>query len=65
MNRDDLMEIFDQAAEQLQADEERERMTEEALEEALGKGVSRESLIVLARETGCARWAIQQSLRGN
>ena len=42
----------------------RERESEEALEEAKAKGVSREKLIVLARETGCYRWAMQQSLNG-
>lgn len=42
----------------------RERESEEALEEALKKGVSLEALKVLARETGCYRWALQHSLKG-
>jgi hypothetical protein len=50
--------------EYFQAELEREKQSEEALDEALAKGVSREHLIVLARETGCTRWALHQSLKG-
>jgi hypothetical protein len=65
MERDDeLGAMFDQADQQAQDYEERERLAEEALDEAKAKGVSKESLIVLARETGCTRWALQQSLKG-
>lgn len=46
-----------------QAELERERQSEEALDEALKKGVSVEALRVLARETGCVRWALEKSLR--
>jgi len=41
---------------------DRERQAEKALNEALAKGVSIEALRVLARETGCVRWALEQSI---
>jgi hypothetical protein len=47
-----------------QAELERERESEEALNEALEKGVSKQALMVLAREAGCVSWALQQSLKG-
>lgn len=41
----------------------RERQSEEALDEAMAKGVSRKALMVLAREAGCVRWALEKSLQ--
>jgi ferredoxin len=74
MERDEeIARLFDGADEdrayddwrQQQVDEEmREQQAEEALNECLSKGVSAESLKVLARDTGCYRWALQQSLKG-
>lgn len=53
----------DNSEEYFQAELDRERMSEEALDECLLKGVSREALKVLARETGCVSWALKNSLR--
>jgi hypothetical protein len=70
---DDLGNLYDAGAEedrayddwrQRQLDDEREQMLEEALNEAMQKGVCRESLITLARESGATFWALQQSLKG-
>ena len=43
-----------------QANEERERMTIDALEEAKAKGVSKNALLILASMTG-ARWKPDES----
>lgn len=44
-------------------DDEREEILEGALDECLQKGVSREALKTLARETGAVRWALEKSLK--
>jgi hypothetical protein len=41
----------------------REQDSEKALDECLARGVSKEALMVLAREMGCVRWALEKSLR--
>jgi hypothetical protein len=63
-------ELFDQADamdlarwHQIDLENEREEMTEKALNECLQAGVSTESLRWLAKETGAVRWALQNSLR--
>jgi hypothetical protein len=60
-------ELFDQADEmdlarwhQIDLENEREELTEKALDECAAKGVSVESLKTLARETGATRWALKQ-----
>jgi hypothetical protein len=67
----DRTEIFDQADEmdlarwhQIDLENEREQMTEAALDACLKAGVADEHLRTLARETGCVRWALQNSLKG-
>jgi hypothetical protein len=67
----DRQEIFDQADEmdlarwhQIDLENEREQMTEAALDACLKAGVADEHLRTLARETGCVRWALQNSLKG-
>jgi hypothetical protein len=66
----DRQEIFDQADEmdlarwyQIDLENEREQMTLAALDACLKAGVSTEHLKTLARETGCTRWALQNSLK--
>ena len=63
-------ELFDQADEmdlarwhQIDLENEREEMTEKALDECLAAGVSVESLRTLARECGATTWALKNSLR--
>jgi hypothetical protein len=63
--------LFDQADEMdlarwHQADLEAERLEilEQALDECAARGVSRENLKTLARETGATSWALKQSLKG-
>lgn len=48
---------------QIEQEEEREMLIEQALDEALAKGVCLESLRTLARETGATAWAFRNSLR--
>ncbi len=68
MNMEDFGKLWDQAdgeedrayEEWRQKDLEREQESEEALEECKSRGVSRKSLMVLARETGLTGWALKQ-----
>lgn len=73
MERDEYVDgLYDAAAEEdrrydewrQREDDEREMILEAALTEALDKGVSVESLRVLARECGAVSWALKNSLRG-
>lgn len=70
LDGDSAMEaqLYDQAddmqAQAHQLELEREEQTCKALDECVAKGVSRESLRVLARETGLCVWAMRQSLKG-
>lgn len=57
-------EADSQEAQAYQLELERERQTCEALDECVAKGVSRDSLRVLARETGVCVWAMRNSLKG-
>lgn len=71
-----LGEIYDQADKterdfmdearwhQIELEEERELNIEAALTECMEKGVSFESLKVLAMETGAQRWALKNSMKG-
>ena len=68
MERD---QIFDQADEmdlarwhQIDLENEREQMTEAALDACRKAGVADEHLRTLARETGALRWALEHSLKG-
>ena len=49
---------------QIDLENEREEMTEKALDECLAAGVSVESLRTLARECGATTWALKNSLKG-
>lgn len=76
----DLGELYDQADElregdevdecalakdwRQQQDDEREMRLEEALNECKARGVSTESLKVLAFETGALHWSLANSLKG-
>lgn len=67
---DDGAAVYDGADEmdlarwhQIDLEEERELLTEKALDEAKDKGVSMESLKTLARETGAVRWALVNSIK--
>ena len=67
----DRDQIFDQADQmdlarwhQIDLENERELMTEAALDACLKAGVADEHLRTLARETGCVRWALKNSLKG-
>lgn len=67
----DREEIFDQADEmdlarwhQIDLENEREQMTEAALDACLKAGVEVEHLRTLARETGALRWSLKNSLKG-
>jgi hypothetical protein len=42
---------------------DREHELHDALDECAAKGISKQSLLVLARETGGMTWALQQSLK--
>lgn len=59
-----LGEIYDQADKTERDFMERELNIEAALNECMEKGVSFESLKVLAMETGAQRWALKNSLKG-
>ena len=68
MDRDQL---FDQADEmdlarwhQIDLENEREQMTEAALDACLKAGVEVEHLRTLARECGALRWSLKNSLKG-
>ena len=60
--------IFDLADEDRQYEDsiqqEREQRLYDALNECVSKGVSKESLKVLAFETGARTWALTESLKG-
>jgi hypothetical protein len=62
---DQATELFDAADAQYehQAQLDRERELYDALNECASKGISKESLRVLARETGGTTWALQNSLK--
>lgn len=68
MNLEDIYDLANDECAQakdwaLKCEEEREMMLEEALDEALDKGVSIDSLRTLARETGATHWALSRSLK--
>lgn len=71
MERDDnVATLYDGADEmdlarwhQIDLENEREQMTEAALDACLKAGVGVEHLRTLARETGCVSWALKNSLR--
>ena len=62
--------LYDQADEmdlarwhQIDLENEREQITEAALDACLKAGVDVEHLRTLARETGATRWALEHSLK--
>jgi hypothetical protein len=66
MDRDEnTSELFDAADEAYEYREQldREHELHDALDECAAKGISKQSLLVLARETGGMTWALQQSLK--
>ena len=68
MRPEDPASVFDLADDQERAQAEITHQREEelcdALDECVSKGVSRESLRTLARETGMCSWAMRESLKG-
>jgi hypothetical protein len=65
MKPDDLYDrADDDEAYQHQIELEREHQLMDALDEAVAKGVSKESLRVLAMECGACTWAMRASLKG-
>ena len=68
MEREDQAHVFDLADEDRQYEDsiqqEREQRLYDALNECVSKGVSKESLKVLAFETGGTTWALKESLKG-
>jgi hypothetical protein len=70
MGRDEYSDLHDKADEMdlsrwdaMEQSEEREKRLEDALTECQEKGVSVESLRVLAFETGSVRWALEASIK--
>lgn len=65
---DNVAHVFDLADEDRQYEDsvqlEREHRLYDALNECVSKGVSKESLKVLAFETGARTWALTESLKG-
>ena len=68
MEREDTAYVFDLADEDQRYEDglqqEREQRLYDALNECVSKGVSKESLKVLAFETGARTWALTESLKG-